>query len=68
MISLTNEGKKIHREQKVYYICKKGFGTGDDDNKTYHKVRDLYRGAAHIICNLRYKTSKELPVVFHNYI
>ena len=25
-----------------------------------------YRGAAHDICNLRYKTPKEIPVVFHN--
>ena len=25
-----------------------------------------YRGAAHNICNLRHKTPKETPVVFHN--
>ena len=25
-----------------------------------------YRGAAQNICNLRYKTPKEIPVVFHN--
>ena len=25
-----------------------------------------YRGAAHNICNLRYKAPKEIPVVFHN--
>ena len=25
-----------------------------------------YRGAAHDICYLRYKTPKEIPVVFHN--
>ena len=49
----------------------KGFST-DDDNKNYHKVRDhyhytgKYRGAAHSICNLRYKTPKEIPVMFHN--
>ena len=36
------------------------------------KVRDhchytgRYRGAAHSICNLRYKIPKEIPVVFHN--
>ena len=72
MIPLTKEEKKIHREQKVCYICKKGFSTDDDDNKKYYKVRDhchytgKYRGAAHDICNLRYKTPKEIPVVFHN--
>ena len=37
-----------------------------------YKVRDhchytgKYRGAAHSICNLRYKIPKEIPVVFHN--
>ena len=72
MISLTNEEKKIHHEQKVCYICKKEFSTNDDDNKKYFKVRDhchytgKYRGAAHDTCNLRYKIPKEILVVFHN--
>ena len=25
-----------------------------------------YRGAAHNICNLRYRIPKEIPIVFHN--
>ena len=42
------------------------------NNKKYHKVRDpchysgKYIGAAHDICNLRYKIPKEIPVVFDN--
>ena len=71
-IPLTDEeSKSYNKKQKVCYICKKGFST-DSDNKKYHKVRDhchytgKYRGAAHSICNLRYKTPKEIPVVFHN--
>ena len=52
-------------------MCKKEFST-DDDNKKYHKVRDhchyteKYRGAVHDIYNLRFKTPKEISVVFHN--
>ena len=40
--------------------------------KPYHKVRDQchytgkFIGAAHSICNLRYKVPKEIPTVFHN--
>ena len=40
--------------------------------KKYIKVKDhcqyteKYRGAAHDICNLRYKTQKKIPAVFHN--
>ena len=69
-----HEQGKLHRKQIVCYICKKKFSTNDDDeiasNKKYHKVRDhchyagKYRGAAHDICNLRYKTPKKVPIVF----
>ena len=40
--------------------------------KLYDKVKDhchytgKFRGAANNICNLRYKTPKKIPVVFHN--
>ena len=70
MIPLTKEEKKIHREQKVCRICKKRSCT-DDGNKKSFKVRDYchytgkYGGAAHDICNLRYKIPKKIPVVFH---
>ena len=71
MMKLTKEERKMHRKQNVSYICKKEFST-DDNNKKYHKVKDhchytrKYRGAAHDICNLRYKIPKEIPVVLHN--
>ena len=68
MISITTEEKVHNNKQKVCYICKKEF----DNSKEQQKVRDhchytgKYRGAAHNICNLRYKVPKEIPVVFHN--
>ena len=69
IIPLTKEEKINYNDQKVCYIYKKEFDTID---KKHHKVRDhchytgKYRGAAHNICNLRYKVRKEIPVVFHN--
>ena len=81
MIPLTKKEEKMHNKQKVCYICKKRFSTDDGNgnafdraalNKNYFKVKyhchytGKYRGAAHSICNLRYKTPKEIPVVFHN--
>ena len=44
----------------------------NDNDKKQQKVRDhchytgKYRGAAHNICNLRYKITTRIPVVFHN--
>ena len=69
MIPLTKEEKIHYNEQEICYICKKEFNENGEKN---YKVRDhchytgKYRGAAHNICNLRYKIPKEIPVVFHN--
>ena len=47
----------------------KRFNT-DNNDKKHHKVKDhchylgKYRGAAHNICNLRYKIPKETPIYF----
>ena len=71
LIPLTKKEEKHHNKQKVCYICKKEFNTDNIDKKD-HKVKDhchytgKYRGAAHNICNLRYKIPKEIPIVFHN--
>ena len=68
MMPLTTEEKIHYNKQKICYICKKEF---NNDKKNY-KVRDhchytgKYRGAAHNICNLRYRVPKEIPIVFYN--
>ena len=68
MMPLTKE-EIYHNKQKICYLCKKEF---DNNDKKNYKVRDhcrytgKYRGAAHNICNLRYKVLKEIPIVFHN--
>ena len=68
-IPLTKKEEENYNNQKVCYICKKEF---DKSDKKHYKVRDhchytgKYRGAAHNICNLRYKIPKEIQIVFHN--
>ena len=75
MIPLINEEKESHKNQEICHICKKEFCTDKDNKEKFKKMqkgRDhchytgKYRGAAHSICNLRYKIKKEIPVVFHN--
>ena len=69
MIPLTTEEEINYNTQKVCNICEKEF---DKSDKKYYKVKDYcrytrkYRGAAHNICNLRYRVPKEIPRVFHN--
>ena len=75
MIPLTGKENNSYKKQKVCHICKKHICYDKNEKKELkkpHKVRDhchytgKFRGAAHSICNLRYKTPKEIPVVFHN--
>ena len=75
MIPLTDNENRSYEKQKVCYICKKEFCTDENDKSKFklnRKVRDhchyigIFRGAARTACNLRYKISREIPVVFHN--
>ena len=71
IIPLTKKEQKMNDKAKTCHICKERFST-DVNYEQYLKVRDHYhytgkhRGAAHTICNLRYKTPKEIPLMFHN--
>ena len=69
-LDLRDQAEKIiMSKQKVCYIWKKVFRTDDDK---YYKIKDhcyytgKYIGTAHVVCGKKYKTPKEIPVVFHN--
>ena len=74
MTPLAEDENDYHEKQSQCFICNKRFCYDDDrkDFKNYQKVRDhcyytgKYRGATYSICNLRYRTTKTIPVVFHN--
>ena len=64
MISLTKEENKSYHKQNTCHMCKKKEFSTDKYDKKYYKFRDhsdytrKYRGAAHNVCDLRYKTPK----------
>ena len=69
MIPLTDNENKSYEEQEECHICQKEFCYDKNEKKKfkiYQKVRDhchytgKFRGAAHSICNLRYKVPKEI--------
>ena len=77
MLPLTDDESKSNGKQKVCSLSEKEFNTDKNDiNKNafnlYHKVRGQchytgkYRWVAYNICNLRCKTSKQIPAVGHN--
>ena len=67
MEPLTKSQLKEYERATKCHICFKPFNSVEN-----MKVRDhchytgIYRGAAHLLCNLRYKIPSYIPVVFHN--
>ena len=68
IIPLTDKELKFYERQKVCHICKKWFCYDKDEDsefKLFRKVKDhchftgKFRGAAHNVCNLRYKVPKK---------
>ena len=74
VIPLTDEEIICYEKQKLCHICKKEFCYDKNESifKVYQKVKDHcyytgeLRGAAHSICNLKYKVQREIPVKTHN--
>ena len=66
MIPLTHEENDSYKNQKVCYICKHRFTNDNEKVRDHCHFTGKYRGAAHNNCNMNYKVSKEIPVVFHN--
>ena len=62
MIPLTKEEEDNYNKENICYICKKEFNKVKD----HCHFTGKYRGAAHNMCNLRYKIPKNIPVIFHN--
>ena len=65
MTPLTANEKETHKNQKVWYICKKEF-SADKKGKHYQNFKKYYfhytgqyRGATHSTCNLRYQVPKD---------
>src|SRR5436190_9120067 len=62
--SMTEIDKIVFENATLCHICKKplnGDSVRDHDHRT-----GRFRGAAHNCCNLNYKESKKIPVIFHN--
>ena len=75
MTLLKEKEVTLYESQKVCHICKEKFCYDKNKKSEYalhHKARDhchdtqKVKGAAHNICNLRYKVPEKIPVVFHN--
>ena len=66
MEPLTKMQWKDYKRMSSCHICFKPFREGNQKVRDHCHYSGIYRGAAHSLCNLQYKTPSYIPVVFHN--
>ena len=61
---MTMHDKLVYDNFNLCHICNEELG--NDRVRDHCHLSGKFRGAAHEICNLKYKVIKFFPVVFHN--
>ena len=61
---MTMHDKLVYDNSTLCHICNEELG--EDRVRDHCHLTGKFRGAAHKICNLKYKVPKFFPVVFHN--
>ncbi|KAL6419575.1 hypothetical protein ACFW04_013726 [Cataglyphis niger] len=66
MVTLSHEQYETFRSVTHCHICEKPFAPDDTRVRDHCHLTGRYRGLAHLNCNLNYKNSFYIPIVFHN--
>ncbi|KYN23492.1 hypothetical protein ALC57_04090 [Trachymyrmex cornetzi] len=66
MEALSKQQWEAYRTATRCHICEKPFASNDTRVRDHCHLTGRYRGPVHTNCNLNYKNSYTIPVVFHN--
>ena len=66
MDPLTRKQWKRYKRSTICHICFKPFNSKEPKVRDHCHYTGRYRGPAHSLCNLRYRISSYIPVIFHN--
>ncbi|XP_077278952.1 uncharacterized protein LOC143906629 [Temnothorax americanus] len=66
MVDLTRDEWETFHSAAQCHICEKPFAPNDNRVRDHCHLTGRYRGPAHSTCNLNYKDSHFIPVIFHN--
>jgi len=66
MADLTPEESEQFRSASKCHVCEKPFGPENSRVRDHCHLTGRYQGLAHSSCNLNYKDSYVIPVIFHN--
>ena len=63
---MSAEGEERFQLSNICWICNKLFDVGDNKVRDHCHITEKYRGSAHWICNVNFKLTKKVPVIFYN--
>ncbi|XP_053597646.1 uncharacterized protein LOC106693382 [Microplitis demolitor] len=66
MKPLSRQQKESHEQATVCHICKRSITSATDKCYDHCHFTGNYRGPAHLSCNINYRKSHTIPIVFHN--
>ena len=64
-MNISNKQQNEFNRSKICHICK-GKLSNKDKVRDHCHITGEYRGAAHKVCNLQFRNSIKVPVIFHN--
>ena len=63
---MSAEEEERFQLSNICWICNKLFDVSDNKVRDHCHVTGKYRGAAHWSCNVNFKMTKKVPVIFRN--
>ena len=66
ILIMSAEEEERLEMSNICWICNKLFNAGDNKVRDHCHISGKYRGAAHWECNINFKITKKVPVIFHN--
>ena len=63
---IMTEEEHLFQKNNNCWICKKLIDNDEDKVRDNCHITGKFRGAAHKSCNLNFKLTKKVPVIFHN--
>ena len=64
-MNISNKQQNEFNKSKICHICN-GKLSNKDKVRDHCHITGEYRGAAHKVCNLQFRISTKVPVIFHN--
>ena len=63
---MTEEEEDLFQKSNNCWICKKFISNDEDKVRDHCHITGKFRRAAHRNCNVNFKLTKKVPVIFHN--